>query len=111
MTKITKEHEDFISDKINRTLEEVVAKIKKPYLKFISGLGVVILLETGALIWSLAIGTSEDKHQNKAVKELSETVNLSIKSNNDLIKELSIIAIQNAEKTEANKNRLDRSPY
>ena len=111
MTKLTREQESFISGEVQKSIELSVSKIRQFYLKIVGGLGVIVLLETGALIWSLAIGTSENKYQDDSINKLSITVDEYIKSNNDLVQSLTKTTLNNAKDIEANKGRLDRSPY
>ena len=125
MTKLTQEQEIFICEEINKSIEEKVSKIRKSYIKIIGSLGVVILLETGALVWSLATGVSENNHQDEAINQLSITVNDYIKSNNELVQSLAGTTIKNTKDIESTKKdvekseidikdvekRLNRSPY
>jgi len=111
MTNFSKDQESFISSRIENLVAEAVAKLRTFYMKIVGGLGVVILLETGALIWTLAIGKNDNLHQDEAIKELTRSVNEYVKSTDGYMETLTKTTIENAQRTEANKNRLDRSPY
>lgn len=102
-----KEINELVSEEIKEAINAEIARLKSLYNKIIGGLVVVILLQTGGLIYGQAVDrtnighNSEVSNENKEdIKNLTETINnfaLSVAENSKTISETTI----------ENKTRLD----